>query len=101
MELLVRTRNGTPSDRRRAMNSPAPGIGFSSRTSTPSMSISHEWISRLVMSGRIIAQRPVAAGAADATAGRSAAGSDGFEVLQRRVDQLRQIVPGHLVDPSL
>src|SRR3954468_3280036 len=44
MELLVRTRNGSSSSRRRERNSLAPGMACSSRTSTPSMSISHERI---------------------------------------------------------
>src|ERR1700751_4945382 len=49
MELLVSTRKRRPSWRRRSTNGPAPGIACSSCTRTPSMSISHEWISRRVM----------------------------------------------------
>src|SRR6476646_5281206 len=44
MELFVRTRNGMSSSRSLRTKSAAPGIACSSRTSTPSMSISHELI---------------------------------------------------------
>ncbi len=46
IELLVSRRNGASSSVSRATNSGAPGNGCSSCTSTPSMSISHERISR-------------------------------------------------------
>src|SRR3954468_1568151 len=48
MELLVRTRKGSSRPRKRSRNRSAPGIARSSCTSTPSMSISHERISRRV-----------------------------------------------------
>src|SRR5947208_1616479 len=42
MELLVRIRNGLPELRNRPTNSGAPGTGWPSWTSTPSMSVSHD-----------------------------------------------------------
>src|ERR671919_689223 len=45
IELFVRTRKGVPRARRRARNSAEPSIGSSSRTMTPSMSISHDRVS--------------------------------------------------------
>src|SRR5918993_1540728 len=51
IELLVSTRNGTPSSRSAAMNSLAPGIGSSSRTRTPSMSVSQVWTARGSVTG--------------------------------------------------
>ena len=51
IELLVSSRKGSSSSRSRAMNSGAPGIACSSRTSTPSMSISQDSILRRPISG--------------------------------------------------
>src|SRR4051794_19658347 len=57
MELFVSTRNGVPDSRSRAMKASAPGSAVSSRTSTPSMSISHERISRRVTPDRLRSAR--------------------------------------------
>src|SRR6478736_8793084 len=51
IELLVSTRNGTPCSRSALMNSFAPGIGSSSRTRTPSMSVSQVWTARGSVTG--------------------------------------------------
>src|SRR5918995_560970 len=51
IELLVSTRNGTPCSRSALMNSFAPGIGSSSRTRTPSMSVSQVWTGRGSVTG--------------------------------------------------
>src|SRR5690349_12110458 len=57
MELLVSTRNGVPVSRSRARKRSAPGSACSSWTSTPSMSISHERISRRVTPDRLRGDR--------------------------------------------
>ena len=49
IELLVSTRNLRPLSCSRAMNSGAPGIAFSSWTSTPSMSVSQDSIGFVIV----------------------------------------------------
>src|SRR5918992_3521995 len=73
IELLVRTRKGVPRSWSLARNSAAPGIGSCSRTSTPSMSISQERISRRCDTGTMM--RVCAAGGPGAEA-RDPLGSD-------------------------
>src|SRR3954453_2785523 len=62
MELFVSTRNGVPVSRSRARKRSAPGSASSSCTSTPSMSISHERISRRVTPDRLGDSGPRAGG---------------------------------------
>ena len=53
IELFVSTRNCSPESWSASMNSVAPGIGVSSCTSTPSMSVSQ------VVTGRVEVMGPV------------------------------------------
>ena len=53
IELFVSTRNPSPEAFSASMNSWAPGIGTSSWTSTPSMSVSQ------VSTGRVLVMRPL------------------------------------------
>ena len=52
MELLVSTRNGLPSSRHCCSSSAAPGMGWFSCTSTPSMSVSQHSIPRRLLMGK-------------------------------------------------
>src|SRR3954469_14690351 len=65
MELFVRMRNGRSRSRSLARKASAPGIACSSCTSTPSMSISQERVSRTKGSLRGLAQLAAALGSGD------------------------------------
>src|ERR671913_418580 len=91
IELFVSTRNGMSAARSAAMNSFAPGIGSSSRTRTPSMSVSH------VRTGRGSLTRPSSTMRPPGTPSGQGGASVGEGVPRPRVAGLRVPVVRHVL----